>query len=85
MADGKLLGIEGTPQARVETLGGARRRRLARGDGGHPEVTCTKGQFQGFNVWLDAARGGAEVPWGCRSGGITRWPKPLPAPGTAEI
>lgn len=51
---------------------------------GHPEVSCTKGQFQGFNVWLTRP-GQAQKFLGLSLGRHYEVAEPLPAPGTAEI
>ena len=82
-ADGVLLGIEGGPQPRpspsvvpVPTL--------ALVTAGHPEVTCTKGIYQGFNVWLTRP-GQPQKALGMSLGRHFEVTEPLPAPGTAEI
>ena len=72
VAEGKLLGIEGTPVP-PPSPSVVPAPTLALVTAGHPEVSCTKGPFQGFNVWLTRP-GAMQKFWGCRSGGTTRWP-----------
>ena len=82
-ADGVLLGIEGTPipppsPSVVPTPSAA----LV--SSGQPEITCPKGPFQGFSVFLTRP-GQARKLLGLS---LTRHylvTEPLPAPGTAEI
>lgn len=82
-ADGTLLGIEGSAQPKprssvvpVPTV--------ALVTAGHPEVTCTKGQYQGFRVWLTRP-GQPQKDLGISLGRHFEVAEPLPAPGTAEI
>ena len=83
VADGELLGIEGAeippPDPSVAPV--------LTGDlfhSGHPELSCKKGVFQGYTVWM--TRPGQPKRQICFSTGrrctVT---EPLPAPGTAEI
>ena len=82
-ADGKLLGIEGAPVpppspsvVPVPTV--------ALVTAGHPEVSCTKGVFQGFKVFLTRP-GQAQKDLGVSLGRHFEVTEPLPAAGTAEI
>ena len=82
-ADGKLLGIEGTPVPKPDpsvTPSAS----VGLSTGGHPTVVCPKGQFQGFDVY-------ATLPGGTRQFLATSLGRkydvglPLPAAGTAQI
>ena len=82
-ADGTLLGIEGAAVAPPDpaTLP------VLTGDlysSGHPELTCMKGQFQGFTVWLTRP-GQAKKMIGFSTTRRFVVEEPLPALGTAEI
>ena len=78
-ADGKLLGNEGSPQPSVTPAP-----TVALVTAGHPEVSCTKGQFQGCHVWLTRP-GQAQKDLGVSLGRHFEVAEPLPAAGTAEI
>ncbi len=83
VADGKLLGIEGTPvpppSPSVVPVPS-----VVLVTAGHPEVSCTKGVFQGFNVYLTRPAQ-AQKFLGLSLGRHYLVNEPLPAPGTAEI
>ncbi len=51
---------------------------------GHPELTCQKGVFQGYTVWLTRP-GQARKQIGFSLSRRYVVEEPLPAPGTAEI
>jgi hypothetical protein len=83
VADGKLLGIEGaeipTPDPSIVPV--------VTGDlytSGHPELTCPKGQFQGYSVFLTRP-GQARKNIGFSTTRRFVVEEPLPAAGTAEI
>jgi hypothetical protein len=82
-SDGQLLGIEGTelPAPDPKTVPVL----LADFFGnGQPELTCKKGPFQGYDVWL--RRPGQESKHiGFSLARNYRVEEPRPAPGTAEI
>lgn len=83
VADGKLLGIEGAaqpppnpavvPVAHAETL-----------TAGHPEVSCVKGVFQGYDVFLTRP-GQVRRNVGFSTARRFVVSEPLPAPGVAEV
>jgi hypothetical protein len=81
-ADGVLLGIEGgeiqPPDPQILPL--------LTGEmvGGKPELTCRKGDFQGYTVWL-ARPGQARRQIGFSTARRYVVEEPLPAPGTAEV
>ena len=83
VADGVLLGIEGTAQPKplpsVVPLP-----TVALVTAGHPEVTCTKGVYQGFKVFFTRP-GQAQKDLGMSLGRHFEVTEPLPAAGTAEI
>ncbi len=83
VADGTLLGIEGTAQPRplpsVVPVAS-----VALVTAGHPEVTCPKGQFQGFKVFLTRP-GQPSKDLGLSLSRHFEVTEPLPAAGTAEI
>ena len=83
VAEGKLLGIEGTPVP-PPSPSVVPAPTLALVTAGHPEVSCTKGPFQGFNVWLTRP-GAAQKFLGLSLGRHYEVAEPLPAAGTAEI
>ena len=83
VADGVLLGIEGTeiplPLPSIVPV--------VTGDlfhSGHPELTCKKGVFQGYNVWLTRP-GQARRQIGFSTSRRYTVTEPLPAQGTAEV
>lgn len=83
-ADGKLLGIEG---AEIPAPVAATTIPVLRGDiftSGHPELTCVKGQFQGYDVYLTRP-GAAKKLIGFSTARRFNVTEPLPAPGVAEI
>ena len=83
VADGELLGIEGAeipaPQPSIVPV--------VTGDlthSGCPELTCKKGVFQGYNVWLTRP-GQAKKLLGFSMSRHYPCTEPLPAPGLAEV
>lgn len=83
VADGNLLGIEGAEipppdQAIVPVVTGDLFH------SGHPELTCKKGVFQGFNVWLTRPAQARKL-LGFSTGRRYAVTEPLPAAGTAEV
>lgn len=82
-ADGTLLGIEGSVVAPPDPAIIP----LLTGDlyhSGHPSLTCKKGVFQGYTVWLTRPN----MPRRIIGFSLSRnfeVTEPLPAPGTAEI
>ena len=82
-ADGTLLGIEGSAKPKPSP-GVVPEPTVALVTAGHPEVSCTKGQFQGFRVWLTRP-GAAQKDLGISLGRHFEVPEALPAAGTAEI
>lgn len=82
-ADGLLLGIEGAAMPAPDP---AILPKLS-GDlftSGHPELTCVKGQFQGYDVYLTRP-GQARKLIGFSMSRRYNVTEPLPAPGTAEV
>jgi hypothetical protein len=84
VADGQLLGIEGAemqppdPATTIPHLTGEIF------TSGQPEISCTKGVFQGFDVLLTRP-GQARKVIGFSNGRRFNVPEPLPAPGMAEV
>lgn len=83
VADGDLLGIEGaeipTPEQSIVPV--------VTGDlfhSGHPELTCKKGCFQGYTVWLTRPSG-PRREIGFSTARRYNVMEPLPAAGTAEV
>lgn len=82
-ADGQLAGIEGSekpaPDPSIVPV--------VTGDlfhSGHPELTCKKGPFQGYSVWLTRpGQPRKELPFSTARRYTVN--EPLPAAGTAEI
>ncbi len=83
-ADGTLLGIEG---AEIPAPQPATTIPVLTGDlftSGHPELTCVKGQFQGYDVYLTRP-GQPKRMIGFSLGRRYNVTEALPAAGTAEI
>lgn len=83
-ADGILLGIEG---AAIPAPDPATDIPVLSGDiftSGHPELTCVKGQFQGYDVWLTRPTQAKKLI-GFSTARRFNVTEPLPAPGVAEI
>ncbi len=83
-ADGILLGIEGAAMPAPDP---ATDIPVLTGDvfnSGHPELTCVKGQFQGYDVYLTRP-GQAKKLIGFSTARRFNVTEPLPAPGVAEI
>lgn len=83
-ADGILLGIEG---AELPAPVAASTMPVVRGDlftSGHPELTCIKGQFQGYDVYLTRP-GQPRKLIGFSTGRRYNVTEALPAAGVAEI
>ncbi len=84
VADGQLLGIEGaqvTPPDPATTIP------LLAGEvftSGQPELSCRKGVFQGYKVWLTRP-GQPKKEIGFSTSRRFNVEEPLPASGTAEI
>lgn len=84
VADGQLLGIEGaevTPPDPATTVP------LLTGEiftSGHPELTCKKGPFQGYEVFLTRPSQ-SRKSIGFSTSRRFNVNEPLPAPGTAEV
>ena len=83
ISDGELLGIEGAeipaPLPSIVPV--------LTGDlfhSGHPELTCKKGVFQGYTVWLTRPAQ-ARKQIGFSTGRRFTVTEPLPAPGLAEV
>ena len=82
-ADGTLLGIEGAEIAPPDPATVP----VVTGDlfqSGHPGLTCKKGVFDGYTVWLTRP-GQARKMIGTSLKRHYDVPEPLPAAGTAEI
>ena len=82
-ADGRLLGIEGAAQPKPQP-GVVPVAHVEVYTSGHPEVSCVKGQFQGFKVFLTRP-GGARREIGTSLSRRFVVNEALPAPGTAEV
>ncbi|MEO7933029.1 MAG: hypothetical protein ABIT76_07715 [Chthoniobacterales bacterium] len=83
-ADGILLGIEG---AEIPAPQPATTIPVLTGDlftSGHPELTCVKGPFQGYDVYLTRP-GQPKRLIGVSLSRRYNVTEPLPAPGTAEV
>jgi hypothetical protein len=82
--DGRLLGIEGTevqppnPATTIPHLAGEIF------TSGHPELSCKKGAFQGYDVWLTRPDQ-PKKQIGFSTGRRFNVNEPLPAAGTAEV
>ncbi len=83
VADGQLLGIEGTPKPKP-TPDIVPKPALDIMTSGHPEVTCLKGAFQGYDVYLTRP-GAARKFVGTSLARRYLVNEPLPAAGVAEI
>jgi hypothetical protein len=84
VADGQLLGIEG---AEVTPPNPATTTPYLTGEiftSGRPELSCKKGVFHGFLVWLTRP-GETKKEIGFSTGRRFNMTEPLPAPGTAEV
>lgn len=84
VADGQQLGIEG---AEIPPPDPATNIPVLTGDlysSGHPELTCRKGQFQGYTVWLTRpGQGKKQTGFATTRRFVVE--EPLPAAGTAEV
>ncbi len=83
LADGVLLGIAGSEMPAADSAIVPQLEAVIR-TSGKPELTCKKGIFQGYNVWL-ARSGGEKKNIGFSSSRHFMVEEPLPAAGVAEV